>query len=330
MEAIFGVVFLATSAISYVLAKAYLFYGFEQSHTLSLVAFIIVATTSIGLLEMVVMEILGISTDSVRSIIWTILIACQTWSTLFMLPGLIIRKLVAGIKNKHLKWIMIFILFSIYCALVVVNLGKEAVALNREGLPSLSMFSIPVQFSFVSKFGVAIISLLSGFSIVYMPYEYFRYYDTMILNINKSAIEQDMAHTIENIRKEKMSLAQINLEHEKVETQEQKGLMGYFMTAVFGSKQSQIDKTIDGHKRAVKMNQQILNNLFLDYSEILKEEKNMMASKNNRCWSFLEKTLAICLVLYGGYKALTTLIYLLLGRNKPSDPISMILQLTVK
>ena len=225
---------------------------------------------------------------------------------------------------------MIGILFSLYCALVAINLGKESAALKRDGLPSLSIFSPAVQFSFVSKLGVTIISLLSGFSIVYMPYEYFRYYDALILNINRSAIEEDMAQILENIRKEKIALAQINLEHEKAEPHEDKGMFSYLMTAVFGSKQSQIDKTIDSHKKSVKMNQQILNNLFLDYSEILKEEKNMMASKNSRCWSFLEKLLAICLIVYGGYKTLTTIIYLILGRNKPTDPISMILKTSVR
>lgn len=219
---------------------------------------------------------------------------------------------------------------ALYLTLVFVYLRSEAVSLHHGSHSFFSFFSTAVQFSFVSKIGVAVISLLSGFSIVYLPYEYFRYYDTIIVSINKTAIEEDMAQTIETIRKEKMALAQINIEHEKVEPQEQKGFMSFFISAVFGSKQSQINKSIDEHKKSVKANQQILNNLFLDYSEILKEEKNMLASKNRRLWSILEKILAICLVIYGGYKTLTTLIYLVLGRNKPIDPISMILKYTVK
>ena len=331
MEAVSCLVFATTGGVSYLVAKSYLCYDFEQSSRLSLFSFILVATSSIGLLEMVVMEIIGVSTDSFRSMVWTILISILTWSTLFAVPCLMIRKLTVGIKHLHLRLTILFMLIILYSINLIIHLNREAISLevaNKKAI--VGVFSTSVMFSFVSKIGVSIISMLSGFSIVYLPYEYFRYYDGIILSINKSSIEEDMAVILDNIRNDKMALAQINIEHEWSTDVESKGLLTSMIGMVFGSKQSAIDKTIDSHKKSAKTNQQILDNLFIDYSEILKEEKNMMASKGRAVMYCLEKSLAVCLVVYGGYKTITTLVYLLLGRNKPTDPVSTVLKMVVR
>ena len=92
------------------------------------------------------------------------------------------------------------------------HLAREKATLEQSGSSLLilhigGVWSTAVQFNFISKIGVAIISVLSSFSIVYMPFQYFRYYDPLISKINKSKIEDDMASILEQIRNEKTEIA---------------------------------------------------------------------------------------------------------------------------
>lgn len=317
---------LGTTAASYSIAKSYLAYGIEAIPRLSLAAFTVVTSASLLLLQMTVVEILAISTASVRSTMFTIMISLLCLNILLCLPLLVIRLATAGIKRWQLRLAVALLCSAIYATMLAYQLAVERAAVA----PALWIYSPAVAFSLVSKMGVSMISVLSGFSIVYLPFEYFRYYDSLVANIDKSVIEKDMAAVLDAIRESKMALAQMAIEHERKDDTEEKGLIGSILSAVFGSRQSAVDKAIAGHKRTVKTNQQMLDNLFVDYSEILKEEKNMQASKDKTFWHFLEKSLAVSLMAFGGYKTISTACYLLLGRQKPRDPISVGLQTVVR
>ena len=93
-------VFLTTLA-SYVIANRYLFYGFEKNHTVSLIIFILVCVCSVGLLEMLVMEILAISSNSFRYYLWILFISVLCYSTLFAVPALLIKKAIGGLKQHN-------------------------------------------------------------------------------------------------------------------------------------------------------------------------------------------------------------------------------------
>lgn len=276
---------------------------------------------------------MGLSSNEVRYKLWVLFIFCLNFTTLFVVPGLLIKKIVGSLRNQSQRYIVFFIIYLVYAVFIFYNLMKEKASLEKDGNASFfilhvgGVFSAAVQFNFISKIGVGIISMLSGFSIVYLPFEYFRYYDPLITQINKSKIEEDMASILEEIKNEKTELAQLALEIEKPEVEEKPtGLMSSILGSVFGKKLNRFEKNLEKHKRAVKINQQLLNSLFIDYNEISKEERNFELASKQKVWTLLEKGLAMVLIVYGLYKILTTVIYLMLGRNKPTDPISVSLK----
>lgn len=269
------------------------------------------------------LEILGALSEGFRQKLWVLFISTLNWTTLFVIPGVLIHKSIQNIRIGTQRYVIFGIIFIFYIGALVYWLIEDELYRGNKGVTMLVLFSAAAQFNFVSKIGVGIISFLSGFSIVYMPFEYFRYYDPLITQINKQNIEETMQNILDDIRKEKMKLAQLALESEEIPVENQpKGLMSGLMTRFLGTKQSKLEKTIESHKKSIKLNQQMLNGLFVDYTEISREENNYRDSTTKGCWHYAQKTLAVCLLVYGCYKILTTAIYLFLGRNKPSDPIS--------
>ena len=72
-----------------------------------------------------------------------------------------------------------------------------------------TIVSVNNQFNFISKIGVCIISALSGFGCVFMPFEYFRYFNPLISKINKEKIEDDMRIIISEIHGDMVDLASL-------------------------------------------------------------------------------------------------------------------------
>ena len=98
-ELVVVILVLLTTVASYIVANRYLFYGFEKNHTFSLVIFILVCVCSVGLLEMLVMEILAISSNNFRYYLWIFFISVLCYSTLFAVPALLIKKAIGGLKQ---------------------------------------------------------------------------------------------------------------------------------------------------------------------------------------------------------------------------------------
>jgi hypothetical protein len=198
-------------------------------------------------------------------------------------------------------------------------------------LPETAVTS--TQFNFISKLGVCILSSLSGFGCVYMPFQMFRYYDPLITQINKDKIEDDMRLIVKEITVEKLELAQMKLDETNTNKagKEKTGFFGGIMGSLFGSKSSKIERSVSSRKRSIKLNQQLLASLFVDYAEISQEERNMKRSKDRRFRNYFDKTIALFLLSFGLYKVVKTSLNLMLGRkNSKSDPISKTLNITAR
>ena len=274
-----------------------------------------------------VMEIMAIGSNSLRYALWIFCIGLLNYITLFIIPAALIQKAVGSLRRR-MNLVVFVTVYGIYLLFLVYYLMLEKAALEKDENTLLVMhiggvFSTAVQFNCISKIGVGIISALSGFSIVYMPFEFFRYYNPLITKINKSNIEEELNSHLEQIRKEKIKLARLALESETLEPGEAAGgLLGGVFKGLFGKRLNKFEKQLESLKKSVKLSQQNLNSLFIDYAEICKEEKNFELAQTNRLWSCLERSLSIMLLVYGTYKVITTAAYLMLGRNQPSDPIT--------
>lgn len=102
------------------------------------------------------------------------------------------------------------------------------------------------------------------------------------------------------------------------------------MGSLFGSADSKHDRKIKQRLRNIKLNQSLLDSLFIDYSEISNEERIFKNAKKRRCRNYIDKTAALMLLTFGLYKVVTTISNLAMGRRKPTDPISNCLKLMAK
>ena len=191
------------------------------------------------------------------------------------------------------------------------------------------------QFNILSKVGIFIISALSGFSVVNTPFFFFQYYDPTITNIKKGRIEDDLRAVWEDVIREKLELTKIyhpaNAEAVLKESKEDAKKTYGFLSTFFGKKHTKYEKSIHNTERTIKLSQKLMSSLFLDHVEICREEEKLVMSKERRWYYFAQKILAICLVVYGVYKIIMTLIVLLImGRNKPIDPVSNFFRFTLR
>lgn len=245
------------------------------------------------------------------------------------------------IKTKFAKMPFFLTVSGLYSICILYLLLREA---SLQGKKATSFFGLllylpeitrsSTQFNFISKLGVCILSALSGFGCVYMPFQLFRYYDPLISQINKDKIEDDMRLIIKEITAEKLELAQMQLKLEEgydAKKDKKSGFFGGLVNSLFGSKSSKIERSVTSRKRSVRLNQQLLGSLFVDYTEISQEERNLKRSKTNKLRNYFDKTIAVCLLSFGVYKICTTGLTLMMGRKKSSgDPISKSLNLAAR
>ena len=174
------------------------------------------------------------------------------------------------------------------------------------------------------------LSALSGFSCVYVPFQRFRYFDPLVNQINKEKIEDDMRLILKDIKAEKLELAHIKVNKAEVVKKEKKGFFGGFMGSLFGKKRGAVERSAAALRKSIKLNQQLLDTLFIDYRDISEDERNMRMAKRRRCRNYLDKVIAVFLLSFGMYKVGTTGMNLIIGRKKPSDPINNTLKFLAK
>lgn len=264
--------------------------------------------------------------------IWITVISILNYSTLFIVPLLLIFRIsqtfFSKISNRLLLGIFLVIGYSLFMVLLLL---REATLTEKNHLTLFQkIFNLPkvfkasTQFNFISKIGVCILSALSGFGCVYMPFQFFRYYNPLITQINKEKIEDDIRVIMKEIVTEKLELAQIQKTEKKSNNENKKeGIFGGLMSSLFGSKGTKRDRNAASKRRSIKLNQQLLDSLFIDYTEISEEERNYKRVTSKRFRNYFDRAVAFSLLSFGIYKVITTSLNLYLGRKQGnSDPIS--------
>ena len=287
---------------------------------------------------MIVVEIMGLESKSFRLDMWVMIIGVLNYSMLVVVPLLLIFK---SCQKLFLNgWIPVFVFTtSAYLLAVFYFLAREVCINNKVEKTWYNMVAYSVyilkpdaQFNFLSKIGVCMISTLSGFGCVYMPFQMFRYYDPLITQINKDKIEEDMRILMQETIGEKLELARISQNMTIRNTNEKKktGFFGKMMGSLFGSADSKQERNVKQRLKNIKLNQSLLDSLFIDYSEISNEERIFKNAKTQKCRNYFYKTAALMLLTFGLYKVITTISNLAMGRKQPTDPISNCLKLMAK
>lgn len=122
---------------------------------------------------------------------------------------------------------------------------------------------------------------------------------------------------------EKLELAQIENNNEKNLKEKNEGIFSGIMSSLFGSTGGKRERNVTAKRRSLKLNQQLLDSLFIDYTEISEEERNFERVSSKRCRNYFDKFVAVGLLSFGIYKVFTTSFNLYLGRKRGNgDPVS--------
>lgn len=238
--------FLGVVIVAYFVAQKYLYQGFDNNNRCSLITFMIVLTSSIGLLMMIVVEIMSLENETFRLNMWIMIIGTLNYSMLLVVPLLIIYK--SCKKLFESGWVVVFVFSTSIHLLVVFYFLTREVCLNYKVEKtwfnmlyySVYIMKPDVQFNLLSKIGVCMISTLSGFGCVYMPFQMFRYYNPLITQINKDKIEEDMRILLQETIGESLELSRISQDFNFYGKSEKKssGFFGKMMGSLFGSADS--------------------------------------------------------------------------------------------
>jgi uncharacterized membrane protein SirB2 len=171
-----SVFFLGVLIAAYFIAQKYLYQGFDNNNRASLLVFMTVLTSSIGLLMMIVIEIMGLENKSFRLDMWLIIIGTLNYSMLLVVPLFLILKSAKKLFGQ--AWLPAFLVMtSGYLMVTFYFLAREVCINNKIEKTWYNMLAFSVyvlradaQFNFLSKIGVCMISTLSGFGCVYMPF----------------------------------------------------------------------------------------------------------------------------------------------------------------
>lgn len=331
--------------ISYYVATRFVLKTFEvKSMYLSTLVFIVVCTCSVGCMEMLVLEMLDVGTNETRAFQWKVVITCLNISSLQIIPGLLIFKTIFAQRFRYIVRLYILMLagtlyqYSLVLLLmfeVSLNL-KEEEYYNQWIWKKLALSCSPtMQFNVLSKAGICIISALSGFSAVNMPFFFFQYYDPAINNIIKVHIEDQIKLEWKNLIKEKHEMTKIYnpnfRKHMQKQPEDQEEKASVQFSTLFGKKATSYEKQIHCCESSSKIKTKMLNEIFLDYVEISREEKNRQMHKERTWWFLYQKILSYILIIYGIYKIVMTVVtQFILPRNTFFDPVTNIFRFMLR
>lgn len=278
---------------------------------------------------------MAVDDEHIRLQVWGIIVNTLNYFTLFLVPLVILSKTLGGFKFKRSTAIIRLSMFLAYSFFILYFLYKESIAekptadiSDNLGLIGRfkKMLSPNNQFNLISRFGVCIISALSGFSCIYLPFEYFKYFNPLVTQINKERIEDDMRSILNEMREDLLELTQMNTDSVTENPLIKKGFINNLFSGIFGAGNKH-SRTISTKKKNIRTSQTLLDTMFIDYCEISKEERNYERSRRHRWRTLFEKGIAILLLSYGIFKIIMTMINIIFGRNQSSDPVSKILKL---
>jgi hypothetical protein len=144
----FGIISLTLTIItvlylSYTVAHKHLYQGFDNNNRCSMITFVTVMTSSIGLLLMIVVEIMGAYNVTFRIKMFIIVIGTLNYSMLFIVPLLIIYKSILKLTSS-MHFPNFVLVGCSYLAVVLFFLLKEVCSINKIEPTLYNMISFSV------------------------------------------------------------------------------------------------------------------------------------------------------------------------------------------
>ncbi len=188
------------------------------------------------------------------------------------------------------------------------------------------IFSKEVQFNYLIRMGGLIIAFLSGYGAINIPLENFSYIDKNSLEEQYKRIEESFELSMYQLRYEKLELNRVMKTKPIEEEEAKKNIFQRF----FGSKKKE-SKEYNQILANIKSSKLIFKKSYEDYLELNKEFKKYFDKKHRPFYYYLNRYLAILLLVISVQRILSTLLTLFMGRSaKKSDPIAKIISIVLR
>ena len=291
--------------------------------------FCLIVSLSMGLFGLFVQEIVFFRGrhDSTQEKLWNFQIRILNLFVLFVGPLLITFKLLERVKYGRVKVYLLAGSLTVYGYFLFSALLAEAQSMTtvKEGSGLLSflskIFSKEVQFNFLVKAGGILISCMTGFSAVNVPFDNFSSPDKKEIEAQVERIKDSFRVSFEQIREKKLEISALRrTKQAPVEK------VGFFSS--FFSKSKRFGDEIYQAEMALKIPKSIYKANYGEYIELRKDINILEYRENHPILAAFNKYLSVALVIVSLHRVVNILITWLFNRSlQKSDPILRLISL---
>ena len=289
---------------------------------------------ALGLFALLMQEIIFFKdkSDVIQEKLWMFEIKVLNFNLLLIGPVIMINSIVKFIKFGRLKVFFYIILYFTYFYFLIKSLITEANSMekfkDRTGFFSSfgKILSKEVQFNYLIRMGGLIIAFLSGYGAINIPLENFSYIDKESLEEQYKRIEESFELAFYQIRYEKLELNRVM----KIKAPKEEAAKKNIFQRIF-SRKKEDKKEYNQILSNIKSSKTIFKESYEDYLDLKKEFKKYFDKKNRPFYYYLNRYLAILLLIISAQRIISTLITLFVGRSaKRSDPIAKIISIILR
>jgi golgi pH regulator len=334
--------------------SASVYQEYEDKNPIARLLFAAVFAFSSSLLELLIFEILDISSQATRQYLWRFDLVCLLLLLLIILPFLhsyltLLEKqrrpvtAAAGATIVLLLFSFGFwkvlsnkaVISSIVAAAAANNNNTAAFADNSSMLQSSTPPSLLLDaIGRVGVLGVALVAIVSGYGSVSVPYSYISIFIRPVDSAEIVALESQLRHTMDFITSKKKGIVLAKREQQRMLMNKSGGGEGdnnassgsnnsgvlSFFTSIVGRSKKDPGRIAAALEAEVAGMENLKAALLSDLIELRNERQRAMAAKT--IWGHITNLLGYILSLYCIYRMFASSRALLFGEDASSDPVS--------